>query len=336
MRRLACGFLFFISACSGACGATAGVDLPGGKPGVGFDDLRFSPRLGRALVPAGRSGKLDLVDLATGAVTSSIAGFSTEPGFGGGHDFGVTSVDDTGKFLLATDRTSGQIVTIDPASGQFVAQVQLGGGPDYVRWVAPTHEAWVTSPDRERIEIFTVGEEGSLTASGTIAVPGGPESLVIDADHGRAYSHLWAGGTVAIDIAGRAIVATWDNGCKGSRGIALDPAAGFLFVSCSEGRAVTLDVATGKTIGEIWPVDGIDVIDYSPTLHHLYLPGQISANVAVVGVGADGKLALLGILDSVTGGHCVTTDGAGHLAICDPDAGRVLLRRDPYGAVPWK
>jgi len=84
------------------CGATAGVELPGGKPGVGFDDLRFSPRLGRALVPAGRSGRLDLVDLSSGTVSASIGGFSAEDDFGGGHDFGVTSVDDTGKWLYAT------------------------------------------------------------------------------------------------------------------------------------------------------------------------------------------------------------------------------------------
>src|SRR5215217_6700250 len=36
------------------------VPLPGGGGGIGFDDLNFSPGLHRLLVPAGRSGNLDL------------------------------------------------------------------------------------------------------------------------------------------------------------------------------------------------------------------------------------------------------------------------------------
>src|SRR6267142_3892860 len=41
------------------------VELPAGGPGIGFDDLRFSAALKRLLVPAGRSGNLDLIDPAT-------------------------------------------------------------------------------------------------------------------------------------------------------------------------------------------------------------------------------------------------------------------------------
>ena len=57
-----------------------------------------------------------------------------------------------------------------------------------------------------------------------------PESLVIDPSRKRAYAHLWKGATVAIDIPSRAIVATWPNGCSGSRGIDIDEKRGFVFV----------------------------------------------------------------------------------------------------------
>src|SRR5262249_18725749 len=59
--------------CSSPDGAA--VTLPDGAPGIGFDDLRYSPTLDRVLAPAGRSGRLDLVDPSTLAVTS-IAGLS--------------------------------------------------------------------------------------------------------------------------------------------------------------------------------------------------------------------------------------------------------------------
>ncbi|HEX9103415.1 MAG TPA: hypothetical protein VF997_14485, partial [Polyangia bacterium] len=43
--------------------------LPDGKGGIGFDDLRYDAALGRLLIPAGRTGNVDLIDPATGAVT---------------------------------------------------------------------------------------------------------------------------------------------------------------------------------------------------------------------------------------------------------------------------
>ena len=39
------------------------VKLPDDAPGIGFDDLRYSSTLRRVLVPAGRSGRLDLCNV---------------------------------------------------------------------------------------------------------------------------------------------------------------------------------------------------------------------------------------------------------------------------------
>ena len=52
---------------------------------------------------------------------------------------------------------------------------------------------------------------------------------------------MWRGQTVAIDIVSRQIVQSVTNGCKGSRGIALDTENRLVFVGCSEGRIVVLD-----------------------------------------------------------------------------------------------
>ena len=136
-------------------GAPSFIELPDGAPGIGFDDLRFAPALGKLLVPAGRSGKLDLLDPATRAI-QPIAGFSVEPTFTRGHDFGVTSADVAGKWLLATDRSSRKLALVDLAAGALVASAPLAAGPDYVRHVAPTGEVWVTEPDADQIEIFSV------------------------------------------------------------------------------------------------------------------------------------------------------------------------------------
>jgi len=91
-------------------------------------------------------------------------------------------------------------VIIDPAARRVTARAPLGSGPDYVRYVAPTGEVWVTEPDSERIEIFGISpKRDKLTRVATIAVPGGPESLVVDSAGGRAFAHLWSGTSVVID-----------------------------------------------------------------------------------------------------------------------------------------
>ncbi len=317
MVLLACG-----TASSGKPAAV--IELPAGKPGIGFDDLGYSPRLKRVLVPAGRSGNLVLVDPATRA-TTAIGGFSHDKAFDGGHDFGITSVDDTGRLLAVTDRTTDELVLVDPDKKAITARVKLGGGPDYVRWVAATKELWVTEPDREAIEVFSLEP---LKSVATIAIKGGPESLAIDRTHGRAYTHLWQGSTVAIDVKTRAVGKPVANGCKGSRGIAVDEAWGLVFAGCADG---TLAVLRGdQVVSKLKPVTGMDILAYSPAKHHVYLAGDESADSAIVGVTDKGELKLLGKAAGAAGGHCVTTDDAGHAYVCDPAHGQLVEIADPY------
>ena len=199
------------------------IQLPGGEEGIGLDDLRYSRKLGRVLVPAGRTGNLDLVDPMTGAITT-IGGFGSTNEYSGGHGDGTTSVDEGAGLLFAIDRTTKRVVVVDPATNTVTAGAPLAADPDYVRYVAATEELWVTEPDAEQIEIFRLAKDKRANPEHTaaIAVKGGPESLVIDEKRGRAFAHLWSGTSVAIDLRQRAIVAHWPNGCSGSRGIALD------------------------------------------------------------------------------------------------------------------
>ena len=70
------------SLCGDACAAVlraqpvpTTIPIPDGEAGIGFDDLRFSPTLGRLLVPAGRTGAIVLVEPGPWRITR-IGGFS--------------------------------------------------------------------------------------------------------------------------------------------------------------------------------------------------------------------------------------------------------------------
>ena len=145
----------------------------------------------------------------------------------------------------------------------------------------------------------------------------------------RAYTHLWKLETVAIDLHARAIAGQWKNGCEESRGIALDEERALLFAGCDEGKATAMDLRQGgKVVGTAQTAKGVDVIAYSPQLHHLYVPGEDSAEMTVLGVAADGKLSVITTVRTAKGAHCVAADDRSGAWVCDPRGGRLLLFKD--------
>src|SRR5262249_50877539 len=138
---------------------------------------------------------------------------------------------------------------------------------------------------------------------------------------------------VSVDVLTRQIVDQFANGCASSRGIALDEARGILFAGCLEGKAVALDVTRGgQQLGVASSGDGVDVIDYSPTLQHVYLPGAASHTMAVVAVAGDGALSVLGTTETVPRAHCVAADDRGNAYLCDQEDGQLLVYADPFAA----
>jgi YVTN family beta-propeller protein len=329
------GAMALFVAASAACAQPfrgEAIAIAGDNKGIGFDDLRYSRSLHRVIVPAGRTGNLVLVDPSTHQ-PSAVAHLSKEEAYGGGHDEGTTSADEGEGALYAIDRTSNEVVIIDPAARRVVARAPLGGSPDYVRYVAPARELWVTEPDSERIEIFAISpKRDALTSVASIAVPGGPESLVIDTAGSRAFTHLWSGTSVVIDLRSRKIAAKWPNRCNGSRGIAYDERLHFLFAGCAEGKAVVMDAAHGGAVlATASAGGGVDIIDYDPARRHLYLPGGSSATMTIFSVGTNGALTPLATTPTARAAHCVTTDG-NDVYVCDPGRGRILVVHDSFPA----
>src|SRR4051812_35034330 len=129
--------------------ATPAIQLPGGEGGIGLDDLQYAPLARKLLVPAGRTGKLDLIDPATSAIVA-IEGFThSDPGKG--HGAGATSADEgPAGVVFATDRDTRRVMAVDLAKHEVVASAALAAGPDYVRWIAAIGEVWVTEPRAKR------------------------------------------------------------------------------------------------------------------------------------------------------------------------------------------
>ncbi len=303
--------------------------IPGGAPGIGFDDIGYFPALDRVSIPAGQTGMLDLIDPHSGAITARYR-VGPKQSFAG-HREGTTSAAYGDGYLFASDHGRDAVEVLDARSGEPVARVPLASGPDYVRFLSSRQELWVTEPRGEQIQVFQVhrGAKPTFLPIATIAVPGGPESLVFDTARGRAYTNLWKTTTVALDLVQRAVSGRWRDGWAGPRGLALDETRATLFVGCAEGAVTALDLkADGHILAKATAGAGIDIIQYAPLLKHLYVPGARAATLTVFRVGDSGTMQPIARYRTAQGAHCVTDDGRGRVFVCDPKAGRILEYRD--------
>lgn len=312
-------------------GAPGTVALPSGTSGIGFNDLRFSTTLEKVIVPAGRTGNLDLVDPAT-LTASAVPGFTMVAAYDGTDTVGTTSADEGNGLVYAMDQTSMKLSVVDPKVGQIVSSAPLTDAPVIVRFVKPNNEVWVTGTNG-RIDVFSVSSASppALTHSMFVSTAGGPVSLQINATLGIAYTNTAAGETLPIDLGTHTAGAPMKNGCDKSRGLALDEARGFLFVGCDEGKISVLDIAHGGAVlSTIVVGEGIDELAYDPTRLRLYAPGARSSTMAVVAVSIGGKLSQLGTIAIPPGAHCVTVDDHAMTYVCDAESGQLLAFADRY------
>lgn len=326
------GILFFAAMVALAAGPQGrSLPLDADKSPIGLDDMYFSAKFGKVFIPAGRTGKIQIIDPATTAIVDSITGFGTKPPADGGRGIGATSVDESGNLLLATDRSTHQLDIVDPKSKKILSSTPLEAGPDYVRNVASTNEIWVTEPRSEKIEIFTFADAKSQPKhSADIEVKGGPEALAIDNARGVGYTNIDGGKTVVIDLKTRKAVHEWPNGCGDAEGALLGDSGKFLFVACREGKVVSIDPTSGKVISTVTANAGIDIIAYNPKLRHIYAPGSKDAKVAIINVSSKGELSIAKTLPSVERGHCVVADDHDNFYVCDPEHAGLLVYHDDH------
>jgi DNA-binding beta-propeller fold protein YncE len=304
------------------------VSLPGGEEGIGFDDIVYAPALHQVIVPAAQTGRVYLIDPAT-LSHESCAVWQAR----------TTSADAGDGYVFATDRSHSAVNVIDPNLHKVVASATLKMEPDIVRYVPATHEVWVTEedPKKGQVEVLAFSANGNIRLSHVadiILTGGGPESLAVDPVRSRVYTNREdQKRTVAIDIASHQIVAEWKNDTEdSSSGLALDEAAGWLFVGSGAGGVAVLDVAhDGRILGTLKVGKGTDIIGYSPTLRHVYVPDPKEGTLAIIGVSPGGEPRLLGTVETAKGSHAAAADNRGQVWVTDPHHGQLLVVKDTLG-----
>ena len=299
-----------------------------GASGLHLDDFYYDSNLKRVVVPAGRTGKLVLIDPETRA-QESLEVFP-EPKDGSPEAAGLTSADGGEGLIFALNRADQRVYVMDPAIKKVIAKATLAGAGDIARYVSATRELWVTEPKKNQIEVFSLSPSTAVRPidprQETVVVSSSPyEMLLIDLKRKLAYSNQ-EGSTVAIELQSKKIASTWKNGCKSATGLALDDERGYLLVGCREGRVSVLDLNNkGAQLSSLKGGDGVDIIAYSPSRQQVYVPGGKSGTFARASLSDKGELKALGKpLSVASGAHCVVADPLGGAWLCDGKSGSVL------------
>jgi len=304
------------------------IPLPGGTP-VGMDYLAYDAATGRVWVPAGNTGNVDVLEVATGKLTT-IGGFAIKLASRPGRparQVGPSSVTVGDGVVWIGNRGDDSVCAFDRKTLAKGPCAKLASMPDGIAYVADTREVWVTTPRDSSITIVGVAgkEPGAPTV---IKLEGEPEGYAVEPGRGLFYTNLEdRDRTLAIDVKTRKVVASWPTGCgsKGPRGLALDVRRRLLFAACTDG-AVSFDLAkSGKAVGRIQTGGGVDNLDFHAGKGTLYVASAADGTIKIARVADGGALTEVATAKTASGARnpVVAADGTAYVA--DSAGGRLLV-----------
>jgi hypothetical protein len=316
------------------------ITLPCAKGRVSLDYFAFDGATNRLWVPAGDTGSVDVIDLATNQI-KRIEGFPVAEVelMGKRGTVGPSSVSVGDGVVYIGSRADSRICVIDShtlKTGDCIAfappSAGMAAAPDGLIYVAATRELWATSgappigiPAAGRaIQILSASPPSSLKPAGKIPLSGSAEGYAVDNRHGRFYTNLEeTGQTVAIDVRTRTIASTWRS-CDRPSGVAVDRKRGFVFVACIDHVIVLDSTHSGREVGSLAAGAGLDNIDYSDDLGLLYAAAADAAKLTIARVDDHGKPTAVAVVPATQAARSVVAGAEGRAYLIDPIGGSIL------------
>ncbi len=309
--------------------ASKALPLPGATGPVSLDYLAYEAGRSRVWVPVGTNGTVAVLDTASLAF-ARVEGFETAEREvrGKKRTMGPSSATDGGAFVYVGNRATSEVCPVDVATLKAGACVKLAVPIDGVAYVASTKEVWVTTPRDKSLQVLDASKPGVLAAKAVVKLDGEPEGYAVDEAHGLFFTNLEdKGGTLAIDVAKRAVVATWSAGCgsDGPRGLAFDAAHGYLVVACTDHVQVLDAGHGGAPLGKLDTGAGVDNLDFHAGKRLLYAAAGKAARLTVARLDDKGGLTVVATAKTSEGARNAVVDAAGKAYVADSAGARVLV-----------
>lgn len=305
------------------------IALPGAEAGVFLDYLAYDAAHHRVWVPAGGTGKVDVIDAKTGELTP-IDGWPTKEVERRGQKrlMGPSAATVGDGVVYIGNRGDSSVCAVDAKTLAKQGCVTLDSSPDGLQYIAATHEVWVTTPRDKQIRILDVKKPGEPKAVGKIEFEGEPEGFAIDNKRKVFFTNLEdKDKTLAVDVAKRAVTKTWESKCgeDGPKGLVFDDKANHLLVVCPASLEV-LDVAKdGAQVGKLDVGDGLDAVGWVASKRLVFAAAGRAQKMVVASLPASGALAEVSTVATAPGARNAVAADDGTAFVADGPAGRILM-----------
>jgi YVTN family beta-propeller protein len=201
---------------------------------IGVHGIAFVPSLGKGYTSNGRLNNVTVFDLKSNQVLGMITA-GTNPD--------AIMYDEYSKLIITCNGRSNDLSLIDPVAGTVVATIPVGGKPE-TAVTDRNGKIFVNIEDKSEIVSVDITSR-KILSRWPLAPSESPTGLAIDLKSNKLFAGCEKT-LVVLDInagkvTGRVPIA---DGCDG---VVFDPATGYVFASCGEGK---LSIVQGSANGE--------------------------------------------------------------------------------------
>jgi YVTN family beta-propeller protein len=305
---IALGVMSLVVVALPAAGGTRGlplqrvrdVRLPGGSNRFDYQSVDEPNR--RLYVAHLGDSTVDVIDLDTLEVTTSISGLA------GVH--GVLAAPDIGR-VFASATGSNELVTLDSSNGQVVIRTPTGDFPDGIAYDARDDLVLVSNKNAGS-ETIIDARSGQVVR--TVHLSDEVGNVTYDPASGLAYIAVRPPDQlVALDpTTGTTAARIRLENCRGAHGVYLQPQAQQAFVACEDNaKLVMVDLRDRRQTAVASVGDNPDVLAYDPGLQRLYVAAE--SGVVTVFSPTGTSLRKLGRAHLAKSAHSVAVDPTTHL-----------------------
>ena len=260
-----------------------------------------------------RSTHTQVIDPSTKKVAADI------PGGEGLH--GVAVAHDLNRGFISDGRAA-QILIFNLKTNQMLGKVAAADDADGIIYDPGTKLVLTACGDAHAMLVLDATADPATAKATSVDLGGKPEFLAADGK-GRAFVCMEEQNQIAVvDLKAMKVTDRWScGGGQEPAGLALDPAAGRLFVGCHNKKLIVMNAADGTIVDELPIGQGNDAVALDPSTSTAYASCG-DGTLTVVAPSAGGHYAVSQTVPTQLGARTVALD---------PGTGDLYLPTAEYG-----